>query len=68
MNNLLSLVQRIKVNASAVEWLKTIPIIVISTRMVEAARNSGFQTIVLAWSAEDAAIIQAIKEIREGNS
>lgn len=68
MNNLLSLVQRIKVNMFAVEWLKTIPIIVISTRMVEAASILGFQTIVLALSAEDAAIIQAIKEIREGNS
>ncbi len=68
MNNLLSLVQRIKVNGSAVKWLKSIPIIVISKRMVEAANILGFQAIVLALSAEDAAIIQAIKELREGNS
>lgn len=68
MNNLLSLVQRIQENVCAVEWLKTIPIIVVSTRMAEAARNLGFQTIALAFSAEDAAIIQAIKEMREGHS
>ncbi len=69
MNNLLNLVDKVPVSGSAaVEWLKAIPIIVVSTRMVAAAKNLGFKKTVLAWSAEDAAIIQAIKEIRDNRA
>lgn len=66
MHNLLSLAEQDKLIGNAVlEWIKTIPIVVVSTRMLEAATHLGFKRPVLALSAEDAAIIQAIKEIRE---
>lgn len=66
MQNLLSLVERDKsVGTPALEWVKAIPIIVVSTRMLEAAKGLGFKKPVLAWSAEDSAIIQAIKELKE---
>lgn len=66
MNNLLRLVDRVRtVWPTAVLWLKAIPIIVVSTRMEQAAHALGFTKPILAWSAEDAAIIQAIKEIQE---
>lgn len=67
MSNLLSLIEQEPVLRTVVsEWIKTIPIIVVSNRMLEAAKKLGFKKPVLALSAEDAALIQAIKEIREG--
>lgn len=66
MNNLVSLVEGVStIWPTALLWLKAIPIIVVSTRMEQAAYAMGFKKPVLALSPEDAAIIQAIKEIRE---
>ncbi len=60
MSNFVTLVGK-----EAFEWLRTVPIIVVSSRMLEQAKEFGFTKPVLAWSAEDAAIIQALKEIKD---
>lgn len=62
MMNLIKLV-----GSQAFEGLKKLPIVVVSRRMVKQAKELGFKRVVLAWSAEDAAIIQALKEIKLGS-
>lgn len=54
------------VGEAAFKEFKKIPIVVVSGRMKKQAKSLGFKHVVLAWSAEDSAIIQALKEVKLG--